>query len=85
VPDAAINPKGMGEKKMQTIEIKEKATGRIVRVEGDMVSGMRACVTRNKALRASNMGGEWSLVMDFHLSPDEYEYAISVIEKRSKS
>ena len=67
---------------MQTIEIREKITGKTLRIEGDMVDGMRACVARNKALRASNMGGEWSLAMDFHLAPEEYEYAISVLEKR---
>ena len=68
---------------MQTIEIKEKVTGKTIRVEGDMVAGMRACVARNKALRASKMGGEWALAMDFHLDPSEYEYAISVLDKKS--
>jgi hypothetical protein len=62
--------------KTSTIEIREKITGKIVKVEGDMVAGMRACVARNKALRSSNMGGEWALAMDFHLAPDEYQKAI---------
>ena len=62
--------------KTQTIEIREKITGKIIKVEGDIIAGMRACVARNKALRSSNMGGEWSLAMDFHLAPWEYEKAI---------
>jgi hypothetical protein len=78
VPGAGKRPKGMGEKimKTQTIEIREKITGKTINIEGDMIAGMRACVARNRALRASNMGGEWALSMAFHLSPDEYEKAI---------
>lgn len=65
-----------------TTAIQEKVTRRIIDIEGDIVSAMKACVTRNNTLRREGIGGKWRLYMSFHLSPSEYENAIKVIENR---
>jgi hypothetical protein len=58
------------------MEIIEKITGRIVKIQGGFPEAMRACISRNKKLRQSRIGGEWSLNISFHLSPHEYEEAL---------
>lgn len=59
--------------KKTTIEIKEKTTGRVVRVEGDLYAGMRACINRNTNLKNSRMGGEWAVNFEMHIGPSEYK------------